>query len=485
MVQEARHASDSFSFFAASSPHFAPSRSLPFSGRPSKPVATDTISDTIAAISTAIGAAARMVVRMSGGRAVEIARGICPALPAAPSAAVREMTFAGLSFPALVYCFRAPRSSTGEDLVEFHIPGNPVIARILLDHLTAHSARPAEPGEFTARAYFNGRLDLAEAEGVAATIGASNAEELAAARRLLSGELARRLRPVMDLVADTLALTEVAIDFVDEDVTFLSEANFAARIASADAALGELLSHSARFERLAHEPAVVLVGLPNAGKSTLLNALAGRQRAVVSPVAGTTRDALSAEVSLPRGIIRVIDVAGMDEQLEAAAAPSAPQAQIDAQMQIRARHAIETADLIVHVQDLSNPAAAGKLPQKPDLTVGTKLDLVPSQSLQHAGMDIAVSAVTGQNIPDLRDRLDTLAFGSPAPASAFALNARHVRCIEEAREALARAASQVNAGNELVALDLRAALDALGRIRGVITPDDLLGRIFSSFCIGK
>ncbi len=447
------------------------------------------LADTIVAISSAAGAAARMIVRLSGRDSLPLARGLCTDVGEAAGAARRSLSFDDLTVPAWVYVFRGPRSYTGDDLVEFHLPGNPLLARMLLDALTRAGARPADPGEFTARAYFNGRLDLAEAEGVAATIAAGNEQELAAARQLLSGELSRRLRPTMDLVAETLALVEVGIDFAEEDVSFLPAAELARRAAECDAALARLLDESGRFEPLSHEPTIVLVGRPNAGKSTLLNALAGRERAVVSPIAGTTRDALSAEVALPRGIVRLIDVAGIDA--DAGGSASGPAADIERQMRDRALRTAEGADVLVLVRDATDPAPAIATPRPPDVTVRTKADLLSSAVTDVTGnADVAVSAVTALNLDRLRAFLDLKAFGDGGGGggggAALALNARHVTCVQEARSALNRAAASVAGGShELVALELREALDALGRVLGAVTPDDLLGRIFSSFCIGK
>jgi tRNA modification GTPase len=442
-----------------------------------------TSGDTIVAISSAVGAGARMIVRASGPDGAKLASDVWKAsLPDASHAACGALTLANLEVPGVwLYVFHSPRSYTGEDLVEFHIPANALLARMLLDDLVARGARPADPGEFTARAYFNGRLDLTEAEGVAATIAASGEQELRAARRLLAGELARRLRPATDLVAETLALVEAGIDFADEGVTFLSAKDVSERIACVDAMLRALLESSSRFERLAHEPRIVLVGRPNAGKSTLLNALAGHERAVTSPVAGTTRDVLTADVTLPRGIVKLTDAAGLGgEDLD-----DPTPADVARQMRENALRAAEAAEVLVLVRDVTDVRPDLELlPRTPDVIVQTKGDLRPAG----AG-GFMVSAKTGANLDALRRELDHLAFGTPASSSggtALALNARHVQAVSEARDALGRAEGHVaGEASELVALELREALDAVGRVEGVVTPDDVLGRIFSAFCIGK
>jgi tRNA modification GTPase len=450
--------------------------------------------DTIAAISSAAGAAARMIVRTSGPKAWRIAESLCPGAILAPAHSIATtLRVSSLSLPIHLYAFRAPHSYSGEDLIEFHIPGNPLLARMLLDAIASAGARPAEPGEFTARAYFHGRLDLTEAEGVAATIAAHSEAELRAARQLLAGELARRLRPAMDLLADTLALVEVGIDFTEEDVSFLSARELEQRIKQVDESLDHIVAGSARFEKLAHEPHILLAGRPNAGKSTLLNALAGRERAVVSPIAGTTRDAIWAEVFLRRGIVRLIDVAGLDSpspgtpgEGRGAGPPfSNPNSQIEGEMQSRALRELESADLLVLVHDGSSAQPPLSLPRRPDLIVLSKSDL-PQRAAISEGM--AVSARTGERMEALRSKLDELAFGAPtsAPAASLALNGRHLQSIGAARDALSRTADLAKAGGaELIALELREALDELGRILGSVSPDDLLGRIFSTFCIGK
>lgn len=442
--------------------------------------------DTIAALSSPVAPAARIILRISGPGAIEMAGRLIEGELPKPSSATRVgLRVNELKFPAWIYLFGAPRSYTGEDLVEFHLPGNPLLAQMTLQYLLRLGARLADAGEFTARAYFNGRIDLTEAEGIAATIHASNQQELSAARQLMAGELSRRIEPIIDDVAQTLALVEAGIDFSDEDVSFLSAAQASERIAKADRELEDLLRDSARFERLSHEPTFVLVGRPNAGKSTLLNALAGQERAIVSPVAGTTRDVLSAPITLARGVIRLIDVAGIDHSEEPTEhLADDPYAHINRQMQEHARRAAQTADRLILLRDITKSDADPMLPRPPDLVVLTKADLVDS-AWNSMDSYLAVSARIGTGIKQLRAALDELAFGATASSAKLALNARHVQSIEEARTALAHAANQTSATPELLAMELREALDALGRIAGRVTPDDVLGRVFSTFCIGK
>jgi tRNA modification GTPase len=428
--------------------------------------------DTICAVSSAVGAGARMIVRVSGEGALGIAERLGGGMER--GARRSRLKFGGLEAPAWIYVFHGPASYTGEHLVEFHLPGNPVLARMMLEELHRLGARPAEAGEFTARAYFNGRMGLTEAEGVAAAVAATGEQELAAARQLMSGELARRLGPAVERLADTLALVEAGIDFSDEEVSFIEMAEVAKRCAEVEGMLGRLIVESVRFEKLAHEPVFVLVGRANAGKSTLLNALAGAQRAVVSPVAGTTRDALSAEVALRRGLVRVVDVAGLEDE---------PRDEIEQKMRQRALEMVEAADVVVLVREALDDRPVLTLGRAAQLEVRTKADL--SEGAPEGGGAYWVSAQMGAGMERLREGMSAVAFGEAAGGGALALNARHRRAIEEARESLVRAGSSGGGGAEVVALGLREALDALGSVIGQVTPDDVLGRIFSTFCIGK
>jgi tRNA modification GTPase len=245
-----------------------------------------------------------------------------------------------------------------------------------------------------------------------------------------------------------------------------------------------LIEQSARFERLTHEPRAVLVGRPNAGKSTLLNALAGKQRAVVSPTAGTTRDAVWAQIALERGMLRLIDVAGIDFTGSVPAeSPGSPD--IERKMYHHAARELEMADMMLLVHDRSSLQQVMQTPRRPDLIVFTKSDLAPGAPAPSDLASVCVSSHTGQNLDVLRRMLDQLAFSSAPAGATLALNSRHLAAITEARAALARAAGLVAGGGEFIALELRDALDALGGVLGRVSPDELLGRIFAAFCIGK
>lgn len=434
-----------------------------------------THADTIVALCSPIASALRAIIRMSGDRAFEVLDelSVDPQRLEPARVARRRLRLAdGIAFDTTVYPFRSPRSSTGEDVIEIHLPASPYLVSETLKSLIELGARAAEPGEFTARAFFNGKLDLTRAEGVAATIAASNQAELDAARQLLGGELARRLTPVLDELVRTLALIEVGIDFVEEDVTFISRDDVLSSLASIASTLTRLLDDGPRIERLSHEPRIVLTGRPNAGKSTLLNALAGTNRAVVSDVAGTTRDALSARITLRRGFITLVDVAGLD---------ATETDTISLQMQTAARRAIETADAVVLLIDSTDARPPVELIRAPDLVVFSKRDLKARDD-----EDLAVDARNDVGLDVLRDRLDAIAFGTIESASTgIAINARHADAIGAAIQSVKRAEQAFSSGTEFVAAELRLAIDQIGSILGNVSPDDVLGRIFSGFCIGK
>ncbi len=395
----------------------------------------------------------------------------------------------GLGLPCLALVFPAPGSYTGEDAVELQLPGNPVLLERVVDGLIESGrgrgieTRRAEAGEFTARAFLNGKMSLTQAEGVAAIIAAQSDAQLRAGRLLAGGALGGLARELADDLAAALALVEAGIDFTDqEDVVAIGPRELHQRVVALRDRIQDQLDRSVGAEQLDALAWVVLTGEPNSGKSTLFNALLGRTRAVVSESAGTTRDVLAEPLSIdtPHGPAEVmlVDLAGTD----------APESDLNRQMQAAARQAIERADLVLHCVPVDAPPSS----MGGTVVVRTKTDL----GVGHApGDGPAVSARTGDGLDALRvvitrrvaDRAVSLA------ADAMALRPRHEAALRSAARNLTETIALVESSQaerhvpqpELVAATLRAALDDLGRLAGDVTPDDVLGRIFATFCVGK
>ena len=446
--------------------------------------------DTIVAISSPGGSALRGIIRLSGPRSWAIATHILR-----PVAELRPFCWldAWLDEPALpvgLMLFQAPRSFTGQAIAELHIPGSPALLAMTMDKLLDNGARQAEGGEFSARAFLHGKLDLTEAEGIAATISARSDHQLRAAASLRHGSLHRWVQQQADQLADILALVEAGIDFSDEPgVNFIALDQLRQRLDEVSRAMQSLEARAVSWEALAAMPTVVLLGRPNVGKSSLLNALSGQQRAIVSPVAGTTRDALSVELSQASRSIRLIDAAGVETDLT-------PMAEL---MNDSRRQTLLRADVILLVVDPADTDGSLKalLKEVQDIhvwkiVVRNKSELIgglrsapPTISLPW----INVSAKTGDSLPTLRALLFEYAHRQPPVAEdCLTLNSRHQMLLRQARAALQRAGEILASSAqfpELLAADLRGALDDLGAISGTISSDDVLGRIFSSFCIGK
>lgn len=453
--------------------------------------ATPIARDTIAAVASPpgpapFGATPRLVVRLSGPRAHEWAMALAPAAPSLPGAHFAHIHLPVGRLAGRLWLFHAPASYTGEDVAEFHLPGSDLIARLIIEQLLRLGARQALPGEFTARAFFHGKLDLAQAEAVALLISADHARQLHAARRLLSGELSRRIAPCLDELTHMLALVEAGIDFADEGIVPLPPTELSQRTQALIATLDQLRRSAGIVRPLAATPGVVLAGRPSAGKSTLLNALLGRRRAAVSPRPGTTRDALSGDLLLPGGLVRLVDVAGLHDLDDDP--PETPR-DIARQMRQRAWDEAAAAPVLLLVRDISDPRPAIQLPRPPDLLVLSKSDLSPTPPADDRPPEasppvLAVSAHTGAGLDTLRRRLDELCFCAPHDQP-LAISVRHAEALDRALAALASAHHDAARGDELAALALREALNALGEITGRLWPDDILARIFGGFCIGK
>ena len=441
--------------------------------------------DTIVAIATAAGAGGVGIVRLSGPKSRDVAAAICgkPLQPRIAHRAAFSDADGETIDDGIALSFPAPHSFTGEDVVELQAHGSPVALRRLVARAVALGARHARAGEFSERAFLNGKFDLAQAEAIADLIAAADARAARAARRALDGAFSRR---VDDIAAALLRLrvhVEAAIDFVDEPIDALGGAQLREGVAQARERLDALLADAERGRKLRDGLHAVIVGPPNAGKSSLLNALAGSERAIVTDVAGTTRDALRETVHIDGLELTLVDTAGLRDGGDA----------IEREGMRRARAELQRADLALVVVDARQPeqarehveAAVAGVPLR--LRIFNKSDLLERVPADDAD-GVHVSARDGHGLEELRLRLRTLAFGAPESAEGgeFTARARHVDALMRAGERLERAKRELDHERlELVAEELRMAHDALGEITGKVSPDALLGHVFATFCIGK
>jgi len=472
--------------------------------------------DTIVAISSAPGPAARGIVRLSGPHALPAAAKlfqpndktyhVTDSLPWTRMHGRCRLT-KGITCSAEAYIFRAPRTYTTQHMAELHLPGSPPLLQMVLEQLLTENVRMAEPGEFTARAFFSNRIDLTEAEAVAALINARSDAQLRAAERLLDGALHTSCATLAADLSDTLALVEAAIDFAEGDLDFASQQELHEQVSTADRDLRILLHDSTTWQELNHLPRVAVLGRPNVGKSSLTNALTGLNRSIVAGIAGTTRDMLTAPLQLNHGECLLIDTAGLAETSDRPIPPAGQSSRSDIfdQSQHLAHRAAATCDLILWVFDVASddPWSEQKLPRELEsatniIFVANKIDLRPN--FQPKGLpaptriqlqSVPVSALTGQNLELLKARIERALHGDllDCPATALALTVRQQQELYNAAESITRAAEllaeSADLQPELVALELRTALDHLGNISGEIVPEDVLGKIFSRFCVGK
>jgi tRNA modification GTPase len=451
--------------------------------------------DTIAAIATAAGAAGIGIVRLSGPRARAIAQALC-------ATTLRRRHAHHVHFHAgdgtriddgIALWFAAPHSYTGEDVVELQAHGSPPLLAQLLARCLALGARAARPGEFTERAFLEGKLDLAQAEAVADLIGAGSAAAARAARRSLDGEFSQRVDALVEQLTVLRIHVEAGFDFPDEDIDALAAPALQARLEAVLAALRELRAQAARGLRLVDGLHAVIVGAPNVGKSSLLNALAADERAIVSAIAGTTRDLLREQVHIDGVGLTLVDTAGLREAGDA----------IEAEGMRRARAELARADLVLVVLDARAPEAPP--PVLPELAPGARVlrlynksDALDADTLRREAEDPArraehgrdalwISARSGLGLAALRTRLRELAGADAGEAGgSFSARARHLDALDRADAHLRQAGEELAAGQgELAAEELRRAQAVLGEITAPLDADALLGRIFAGFCIGK
>jgi tRNA modification GTPase len=443
--------------------------------------------DTIAAVATPRGEGGVGVIRVSGAASASIARALLGRDPAPRHAHFCAFADAGGSpiDRGLLLFFKAPRSYTGEDVLELQTHGSPVVLRLLLARLVELGARHARPGEFSERAFLNGKLDLAQAEAVADLIASGSETAARAALRSLDGEFSRRVRALTAAIVRRRVWIEAAIDFPEEEIDFLSAPELRADLAAARTDLSTLLDGARRGVRLADGLHVVIVGRPNAGKSSLLNALAASERAIVTEVPGTTRDLVRETVEIDGAALTLVDTAGLRESPDV----------VEREGIRRARAERERADVALLVTDADNDIEgdlallAGMPACALRIVAHNKIDLgMRSPHRERRGDDVHLwlSARTGTGLDLLHAELRSLAAGEGGDG-AWTARARHVVALERARAHLAAAESALierNAG-ELAAEELREVQHALGEITGEFSTEDLLGAIFSEFCIGK
>jgi tRNA modification GTPase len=383
----------------------------------------------------------------------------------------------------VVTYFAAPRSYTAEDVVEISCHGAPVVLRFCTERAVRAGARLAEPGEFTLRAYLNGRLDLPRAEAVRDLIAATTLYQARVAAQQIEGSVSRRIQPIKEQLLELIALLEAGIDFAEDDVSIASNDELLRRLDAVEVPLRRLISSFA-YGKLVHDGfTLAIVGKPNVGKSSLFNRLLEQDRAIVTEIPGTTRDLVSESSSIDGIPVKFLDTAGIREGQDL----------VESLGIERSLQAITDADLTLVVLDLSQPlddqdrAVLDRARERGrTLIVGNKADL-PQAATPDPDV-IAVSAATGQGIPDLRHRiLEAIAPGDTAQEPGFLTSIRHEQLLREAAEALTNAGRAVQFGipHEMLLLDLYAALRPIDAITGGTTADDILNRIFSSFCIGK
>jgi len=372
--------------------------------------------------------------------------------------------------------FAAPYSYTGEPILELQGHGGPVVTHAVLAAALDAGARLAEPGEFTRRAFLNGKLDLAQAEAVADLIDASSREAARSALRSLGGEFSAAIGTLVAGLTELRALTEAMLDFPEEDLDSLHRKDAQARLAALATGLADVLAKSRQGSLLREGVHVVIAGRPNVGKSSLLNRLAGEERAIVAAVPGTTRDALRESIQIEGVPFVVVDTAGLHASRD----------EVEQLGMQRTRSEMARADLLLLVLDATDPREpAEDLPLAGQrLTVLNKIDLVPGTAAGRQGERVQVSAKSGAGLDALRAALLAAAGWESAGESVFLARERHLRALEQARIHLGAAAAQ-QARWELFAEELRLAQEALGAITGRVSADDLLGEIFSRFCIGK
>jgi tRNA modification GTPase len=437
--------------------------------------------DPIVAIATAPGRGGVGVVRVSGADVSGIAETLLGRLPAPRLATYRRFLDSDGSTldEGIALLFAAPHSFTGENVLELQGHGGPQVLNLILQRCIELGARLAEPGEFTRRAFLNGKLDLAQAEAVADLIDAQSAAAARSAVRSLSGAFSERIDELVERLVRLRMLVEATLDFPEEEIDFLQQADAFGRLDAIDATLREVRAQARQGALLREGLTVVLIGQPNVGKSSLLNRLAGFEAAIVTEIAGTTRDTVREAIQIQGVPLHVIDTAGLRETEDA----------VERLGIARTWEALEKADAALLLVDAAHGLTdeermiLTRLPAIPRITVHNKIDLY-DESPRATGEQVWLSAKTGAGMDLLQQKLLELAGWQASGEGAFMARSRHLDALGRAASHLQRA-REAKAQLELFAEELRLAQSALSEITGEFSADDLLGEIFSSFCIGK
>ena len=449
-------------------------------------MASTKLPDTIAAIATASGAGGIGVVRVSGPAVQLIAAQVLGSCPAPRHASYLDFKQANgdLIDRGIAIFYPNPHSYTGEDVLELQAHGGTALMQILLARCIALGARQAEPGEFTRRAYLNDKIDLAQAEAVADVINAATIEAAKSAVRSLSGEFSQRINALLLKLIDLRMFVEACLDFPEEEIDFITQGRVAEKLASIITELNSVFYKAKQGSLLREGINVVLVGQPNVGKSSLMNQLAGEEIAIVTSIAGTTRDTIKNAIQINGVPLHVIDTAGLRETDD----------EVEKFGIARTWRAAESANIALLLVDAAHgiteteKSILARLPQEiRKIWVHNKIDVaneLPLVKEINGATHIYLSAKTGAGLELLKSHLLKLAGYENNSEGVFMARARHLEALLKVETHLSIAGQQIKSA-ELLAEELRIAQDALGSITGEFTPDDLLGEIFSKFCIGK
>jgi tRNA modification GTPase len=449
----------------------------------------------IAAIATPVGEGGIAVIRVSGENAIDVV-GACFKGKNLSSVESHTVHFGKIIKKdgrvvdeVLATVFKSPKSYTGEDTVEISCHGGVLVTQAVLETILEQGVKGAEPGEFTQRAFLNGKLDLDQAEAVADLIHAKSIKAVDAAHQQLEGRLGKHIKIFRQQIIDATAMVELELDFIEEDVEFANKEQLHKLLTDLDEEIGNLLDTYETGRLVKDGVKTVFIGRPNAGKSTLLNTLVGSDRAIVTEIAGTTRDTIDADWSYEGLLFKLIDTAGLRDTDDI----------IEAEGVKRSQKAFEQADLVVYLKDLSLPMDSDERKEiggfqkrasgTPFLLVGTKLDLARTEEEERIQYDLKISAVEEENIGELKKLMKQRALENKDydTSSLLVTSSRHRDSLQKARENVRRAVTALDRGmtGDFLSIDLRAALKDLGTITGEITNEDILDSIFSRFCIGK